>query len=417
MGQKHWRQSRLRFLRLLRDFKMTKAERKYLPTLLSGYVGFFVQAIVNNFLPILFIVFQDIYGLGYEKLGNLIVFNFATQMLVDLLSPKIISIIGYRKTAFLSQMTAAAGLILMCVLPQVLGNKYWAIIMAITVYAIGSGLMEVILSPMIEMLPTSNKSGNMAFLHSFYCWGQMVVVPLTTLLVLWFGHENWAYIPLLWAVVPFVNMFSFLKVPIVEHDPEQKQSTFLELLKTPKFMLYMLMMLCAGASEIAMSQWASLFIESALGVPKAVGDVTGPCIFAFFMALGRVLYGKFSKKVSFTRLLLWFNILCVICYVTVALSKIAVLSLVFCALCGFSVSISWPGIYSAGARNFKTGGAVMYSVFALCGDMGCSVGPWLIGVVAEYSNLNMGILTASFFPIIMVICTLYLLKNKYCKKN
>ncbi len=395
---------------------MTNSEKKYFPTLLSGYVGFFVQAIVNNFLPILFIVFQDIYGLGYEKLGRLIVFNFVTQMIIDFLSPKIIALIGYRKTAFLSQMTAALGLCAMCVLPQIMSNQYLAIILAITVYATGSGLMEVILSPMIEMLPTSNKSGNMAVLHSFYCWGQMVVVPLTTFLVLWLGYENWSYIPLLWSIVPFINMLSFLKVPIVEPDPEQKQSGLLELLKTPKFAVYMLMMLCAGASEIAMSQWASLFIESALGVPKAVGDVAGPCIFALFMALGRVIYAKFSKKVSFTRLLLWLNVLCTVCYVTVALSKLAVLSLIFCALCGFSVSISWPGIYSAGSRSFKTGGAVMYSAFAMCGDTGCSLGPWLIGVVAEYSNLNMGILAASVFPIIMVICTVYLLRKKKIEK-
>lgn len=396
---------------------MTELEKKYLPTKLAGYVGFIVQAIVNNFLPILFIVFQDVYGLGYEKLGRLIVINFATQMFIDFITPKIIHKLGYRRAAFLCQFTACVGLCLMAVLPRFMSNTYLAIIISIVFYATGSGLMEVILSPMIEMLPTGNKSGNMAVLHSFYCWGQTVVVPLTTLMVFIFGRENWTYIPLVWAVVPFVNMFTFLRVPIVEPDSEEKQSTFLELARTPKFVVYMVMMLCAGASEIAMSQWSSLFVEQALGVSKAIGDIVGPCLFALFMALGRVIYASLSKKVSFTRLLIWLNLLCFICYVMVALCHIAVLSLVFCALCGLSVSISWPGIYSAGARTFKTGGAVMFSAFAMCGDTGCALGPGLVGLVAEYTNLNVGFLVAAVFPLIMVICSIYILKNRVAKNK
>lgn len=395
---------------------MTEQSRKYLPTKLAGYVGFVVQAIVNNFLPILFIVFQDIYGLGYEKLGRLIVFNFAIQMLIDFITPKIIHKIGYRSAAFLCQFTACVGLCLMSILPRVMPNPYVAMFISIAVYATGSGLMEVILSPMIEMLPTSNKSGNMAVLHSFYCWGQTLVVPLTTGMVFIFGRENWSYIPLVWAVVPFINMLAFLRVPIVEPGKEVKQSTLIELLKTPTFIVYMIMMFCGGASEIAMSQWASLFVEQALGVSKAIGDIVGPCLFALFMALGRVIYAKFSKKVSFTRLLIWLNILCFVCYLMVGICKIAALSLIFCALCGFSVSISWPGIYSAGARTFKTGGAVMFSAFAMCGDIGCALGPGLVGLVAEYTSLNIGFIAASVFPLIMVICSLYILKVKVAKK-
>ena len=395
---------------------MTELSRKYLPTKLAGYVGFVVQAIVNNFLPILFIVFQDIYGLGYEKLGRLIVFNFAIQMFIDFITPKIIHKIGYRSAAFLCQFTACLGLCLMSILPRVMPNPYVAMFISIAVYATGSGLMEVILSPMIEMLPTSNKSGNMAVLHSFYCWGQTLVVPLTTGMVFIFGRENWSYIPLVWAVVPFINMLAFLRVPIVEPGKEVKQSTLIELLKTPTFIVYMIMMFCGGASEIAMSQWASLFVEQALGVSKAIGDIVGPCLFALFMAFGRVIYAKFSKKVSFTRLLIWLNILCFVCYLMVGICKIAALSLIFCALCGFSVSISWPGIYSAGARTFKTGGAVMFSAFAMCGDIGCALGPGLVGLVAEYTSLNIGFIAASVFPLIMVICSLYILKVKVAKK-
>ena len=388
--------------------------KKYLPTKLAGYVGFFVQAIVNNFLPILFIVFQDIYNLSYEKLGRLILFNFATQMCIDLFTPKIVAKIGYRKAAILSQGTAATGLIMLSFLPNII-DSYLGIIISVMVYATGSGLMEVILSPMIEMLPTGNKSGNMAVLHSFYCWGQACTVLGTTALVYLFGFDSWFFIPLIWAVIPFFNMFSFLRVPIVEPDPEEKQSTLKELIKTKKFVVYMVMMFCAGASEIAMAEWASIFAQNALGVSKAVGDIAGPCAFAIFMGLGRVFYAKFSKHISFTKLLLILNIFGFICYMAVAICKIPLVALIFCALCGFTVSISWPGIYSAGARTFEKGGAVMFSVFAMCGDTGCALGPWLIGTFADRFSLNVGFAVASIFPLLMVVCSFYILKLRSCK--
>ena len=396
---------------------MDAVTKKYLPTKLAGYVGFVVQAIVNNFLPILFIVFQNVYNLSYERLGRLIVFNFATQMFIDLLTPKIVGKIGYRKAAILSQGAAAAGLVLLSVLPNIMSDSYLAIIISIMVYATGSGLMEVILSPMIEMLPTGNKSGNMAILHSFYCWGQAFTVLGTTALVYLFGFRNWIFIPIIWAVIPFLNMFSFIKVPIVEPGAEQKQATFLQLIKEPKFIIYMIMMLCAGASEIAMAEWASIFAQNALGVSKAVGDIAGPCAFALFMGLGRVIYAKFSKKISFTKLLVILNVFGFICYMVVAICKIPFVALVFCAVCGVTVSISWPGIYSAGARTFTNGGAVMFSVFAMCGDTGCALGPWLIGFLADKFSLNLGFAVASIFPLIMVVCGLYILKTRSCKSD
>ena len=277
--------------------------------------------------------------------------------------------------------------------------------------------MEVILSPMIEMLPTGNKSGNMAVLHSFYCWGQAFTVLGTTALVYLFGFRNWIFIPIIWAVIPFLNMFSFIKVPIVEPGAEQKQATFLQLIKEPKFIIYMIMMLCAGASEIAMAEWASIFAQNALGVSKAVGDIAGPCAFALFMGLGRVIYAKFSKKISFTKLLVILNVFGFICYMVVAICKIPFVALVFCAVCGVTVSISWPGIYSAGARTFTNGGAVMFSVFAMCGDTGCALGPWLIGFLADKFSLNLGFAVASIFPLIMVVCGLYILKTRSCKSD
>lgn len=396
---------------------MSAQTKKYLPTKLAGYVGFVVQAIVNNFLPILFIVFQDIYALSYEKLGRLMLFNFVTQMFVDLITPKIISAIGYRKAAMLSQGMASLGLVMLGFLPNIISNTYLAIIICIIVYATGSGLMEVILSPMIEMLPTRNKSGNMAVLHSFYCWGQTFTVIVTTFLVFCFGFKNWVFIPLIWAVIPFLNMLAFSKVPIVEPNPEEKLATLFELIKSPRFIIYMVMMLCAGASEIAMAEWSSIFAQKALGVSKVVGDITGPCAFALFMGLGRVLYAKYSKKISFTRLLVILNILGFICYMMVAVCNVPFVALIFCAVCGFTVSISWPGLYSAGARAFPRGGAVMFSAFAMCGDTGCSLGPWLVGAVADKYSLNLGFGIASVFPLLMVVCAVLIIKNRDCKNK
>lgn len=390
-------------------------KNSYLSTKISGYVGFFVQAVVNSFLPILFIALQNVYSLNYKQLGTLMFFNFLAQMFIDAITPLILEKIGYRKGAFLSQLMAFLGLALLSVLPNVI-SPYIAMIICITIYAVGSGFTEVILSPMIEMLPTRDKSGNMAVLHSFYCWGQACTVALTTALVYVFGYNNWFIVPLIWSVIPFINMWSFLKVPIVEPDPEQKTMSFLELVKDKRFLGFMLMMFCGGASEIAMAEWASIFAQNALGVSKAVGDIAGPCAFAVFMGLGRIFYAKFSKRISFVKLLILLNIFGFICYMAVAVCSIPAVALVFCAVCGFTVSISWPGIYSMGAATFKNGGAVMFSALAMCGDTGCCLGPWIVGLVADEIGLNWGFAVAAVFPLVIVICGLYLLKNKDCKK-
>lgn len=387
---------------------------KYLPTKISGYVGFFVQAVVNSFLPILFIALQDVYKLSYSRLGTLMLFNFAAQVVIDAVTPIILAKIGYRKGAFLSQFTAFLGLALLSVLPHLM-PPYTAMLICITIYAMGSGFTEVILSPMVEMLPTRNKVGNMAVLHSFYCWGQACTVLLTTALVYLLGFGNWSFIPLVWSIIPFINMFSFLKVPIVEPDREQKTTSFLQLVRQKKFIIFMIMMFCGGASEIAMAEWASIFAQNALGVSKAVGDISGPCAFALFMGLGRIFYAKYSRKISFLKLLIILNLLGFVCYLMVAVCDVAAVSLVCCAICGFTVSISWPGIYSLGASNFKEGGAVMFSALALCGDSGCSVGPWIVGAVADEWGLGTGIGVAGVFSLVIALCGIYLLKNKDCK--
>lgn len=384
----------------------------YTPTKIASYAGFFVQAIVNNFLPILFIAIQDVYGIGYEKLGRLIMINFLTQLVTDMLTPKIVSVLGYRKTAVMCQGFAALGLSMLSFMPRLLPDAYAGIIVSVMVYAFASGLMEVILSPMIEMLPTENKSGNMSILHSFYCWGQAVTALVTTLFLNSFGYVNWMYIPLIWAAVPLINMFSFFKVPIIEPEPERKSDRLKDLLKSRLFRCFMLMMFCAGASEIAMAEWASMFAQQALGVTKVVGDLAGPCAFAVFMGLGRVLYARFSQTVSFRKAVIAMSLLCVICYLTAAFVRIPVLALLSCAVCGFTVSILWPGTYSAGAREFPRGDAVMFSVFAMCGDLGCCIGPWILGIVADAVNLNLGFAVSAVFPAVMLVTALVFLKEK-----
>ncbi len=375
---------------------------KYTATKLACYIGYIVQAIINNFLPILFIALQDVYGLGYEKLARLVVFNFVTQMVTDIITPKIVGRIGYKKTAVICHGASALGLILLSVLPRII-SPYTGIIISIIIYAFGSGLIEVIISPIIEMLPTDDKSGNMSVLHSFYCWGQAFTVIVTTLLVKLFGYSGWAFIPLSWAVIPFVNMFFFMRVPVVEPEAEQKKSGISVLLKNRRFLVYMVMMLCAGATEIAMAEWASMFVQKALGVSKVIGDLAGPCAFALFMGLGRMWYAVVSKRVDFRKTLIALSAVCFICYLTVAFCEIPWISLVFCAVCGFTVSISWPGIYSAGAREFPEGSSVMYSVFAMCGDTGCCLGPWVLGIVADSLGLNIGFAVTSVFAVGMII--------------
>ena len=389
---------------------------KYITTKLACYVGYIVQAVINNFLPILFIALQDVYGIGYEKLARLIFLNFVAQMAVDLISPKIIERIGYRASAFMSQATAALGLLVLGFLPRMMGNTYLAISLSVVIYAIGSGLMEVILSPMVEILPTENQGGTMCILHSFYCWGQAFTIIVTTVLLLLFGNKNWSFIPIVWAVIPFVNAFSFLKVPIIEPPSDKKLATLPQLLKRPQFLGFMVMMLCAGASEIAMAQWASLFAQRGLGVSKFIGDLAGPCAFALLMATGRIFYGINAKKLDFKKSMTVLSIFAIICYLGVALTKSAVLSLVFCALCGFAVSIYWPAIYSKGAVDFSDGGMVMYSVFAMCGDIGCALGPWVLGIVADSLGLKMGFGVTAVFPVIMLISTLLCVGSKKCCK-
>lgn len=387
----------------------------YKRTKLACYTGLTVQAIINNFLPILFIIFQRDYGLSYEQLGRLLFINFAIQILADFLTPYIVKLVGYKGSAITCHFLTTLGLVLLFVLPNIMADFYTAVVISVMVYAFSSGIIEVVMSPIMELIPQDNKTANMAFLHSFYCWGQALTVVVTTLLVKLLGFNDWRFIPLLWAIIPFLNMLFFTRVPVVEQPEQQNEKTSRSIFKTREFICFAIFMLCAGANEIAMSEWASVFAQNALGVSKTVGDLAGPCAFAILMGSGRVIYAKFLCKFSYRKVTIVNSLLCLACYFAVAVCKVPAFSLLACAICGFSVSIAWPGTISLAAARFPNGGTMLFSICALCGDMGCSTGPWLLGAVADVTDLNTGFLVCCIFPLAMLGTAILLLKEKDCK--
>ncbi len=387
----------------------------YTKTKIACYIGYIVQAIVNNFLPILFVIFHKQYNLNYEQLGRIILINYAVQFGADLLTPIIVKRLGYKGAAVLCHSFVAAGFIALGISTSFLSNTYSAILASVVVFAFGSGIIEVIVSPIIELLPSKKKSASMAFLHSFYCWGQMLTVLLTTALVAILGENSWQLIPIIWAAVPLFNLFLFMNVPIIESDEAGEFKEGKTKFFSREFICFIIFMVCAGASEIAMAEWVSAFAEQGLGLSKAIGDILGPCAFALFMGFGRVAFGTFLKNVSVRRALIFNNILCAVCYILVGFCNIPALSLVACALCGFSVSLSWPGTYSMAAARFPRGGTLMFSILALCGDTGCAIGPWILGAAADAVGLKGGFLVCSVFPIVMVLTAVLLFKEKDCK--
>lgn len=385
----------------------------YTYTKISCYMGYFVQAIACCFLPLLFVVFQESYNISYEKLGRLMFVCFVIQIFVDLISVKLVKKLGYRILAVASQVFAVIGFLSLAILPKIM-SAYTGITCAVVIYSIGSGFIEVIVSPIMEYLPTKDKSGNMALLHSFFCWGEVFVVIITTLLIKFLGKDNWFYIAALWAIIPLAVLVMFCFVPIVE-PKEQPSGEFKNLLHSPIFTIMFLIMFLSGASEISVGNWMSAFAEQSLHLPKLVGDLVGPCLFAACMGIGRVIFSFFGDKVKMERVLLYFSILTTICYLVLALGKNPIVNLVAGVLVGFGVSVMWPGSLSLGAKKFPNGATAMFAFLALFGDVGCSFGPWVTGIVADKSGLNNAFLLGTLFPFSMVII-LILLNRKKAKK-
>lgn len=373
-------------------------------TFYASYGGYFVQAIINNFLPLLFLTFQRDFSLPYDKISLLIVINFGFQLVVDYLAAYFIDKIGYKKCTIAAHLLAAAGLCSLSILPYIM-SPFIGIVISIVIYATGSGLIEVIISPLVDACPSDNKEGAMSLLHSFYCWGHMCVVLLSTLFFALFSVENWRILSVIWALVPLANGIYFCYVPFPDILGESKSMSVKELFKTRLFYVFALVMLCSGASEQAMSQWASAFAESGLQVSKTMGDLLGPCMFAFLMGSARVLYSKISEKYSLVSVMVASGALCVVSYLVASLSPNPLVSLIGCGVCGFSVGVMWPGTFSLAALRMPEGGTALFAMLALFGDSGCALGPAVVGrgITLFDGDFSKGMLLALVFPLLLII--------------
>lgn len=370
------------------------------------FIGYIVQAIVNNFLPLLFVTFQKTYSIPLTQITLLITLNFGIQLVIDMLSAGFVDKIGYRASTIIAHVCSAAGLVLLTVLPGAFPDPFAGILIAVFIYANGGGLIEVLISPILEACPTDNKEKAMSLLHSFYCWGHVGVVLISTLFFTLFGIENWKILAVCWAVVPAFNIILFAKAPIYSlHEEGETGLTLKQLFTRKVFWVMMLMMLCAGASEQAVSQWASTFAEQGLGVSKTIGDLAGPMSFAALMGLSRLLYGKFGDKLDLDKFMRMSCLLCIAAYLCISLVPLPAVGLVGCAVCGFSVGIMWPGTFSKASAAVKGGGTALFAMLALAGDVGCSGGPTLAGFISGCFNgeLRAGILAAIVFPVLLLI--------------
>ncbi|GIH96838.1 sugar MFS transporter [Planobispora siamensis] len=374
------------------------------------YLGYVTQAIVNNLAPLLFIVFQTRYDVPYEMLGRLILLNFATQLITDLVAVKVVDRTGYRVPLVLAHLFSVAGLVLLAAAPSLTPSPYAGLAVAVVVYGIGGGLLEVLVSPVVDALPSpqEHRAATMSLLHSFYCWGQVAVVLGTTLVLAAVGESAWQVLPLMWALVPLANLVVFARVPLPPTVPDEHRTPLRALLRSPAFAGALLLMLCAGASELTMSQWSSLFAEQGLGVSKVWGDLAGPCLFAVLMGIGRIVYGLWGRHIPLLPALTACAGLATACYLLAALAGDPVLALAGCALCGLAVSLMWPGTFSLTSARFPMGGAAMFGVLAVFGDAGAAAGPWLAGAVADAavtagpdgaSGLRAGLLVGTVFPL------------------
>ena len=381
-------------------------KNQYNKTITACFVGYIVQAVVNNFTPLLFLFFQKSYHVPISQITLLVTFNFGIQLLVDLLSVRFIDKIGYRVSLIAAHVLAAAGLLLLTVLPEILPVPFIGILIAVMIYAIGGGLLEVLVSPVVEACPSDNKEKAMSLLHSFYCWGHAGVVLLSTLFFYAAGIDNWKILTIIWAVIPIGNAFVFAKVPIAPLLEDGETGLGLkELFRLKVFWILLIMMICAGASEQAVSQWASAFAEKGLGISKATGDLAGPMAFAILMGTSRLFYDKYGDRINLDHFMIYSCLLCILSYLGISLFRAPLLNLIACAVCGLSVGIMWPGTFSKASAALPKGGTAMFALLALGGDMGCAGGPTLVGMISDSlgDNLKMGILAGIIFPVLLLL--------------
>lgn len=387
----------------------------YTHTITACLCGSFIQAITLNFAPLLFLTFRSQYGVSLGKVGFLVTLNFGIQLFIDLIFSKLADRVSQRLSLVLAHVLSAVGLISLAFLPDMIDNAYTGLVISVVIYAIGGGLLEVTVSPIVEACPTKRKSATMALLHSFYCWGYVLTVLLSTLFFFVFGIENWKYMSLIWAVIPALNTVYLLFVPMPDQEKGSgEKMEYKVLFRNKIFWLMLVMMICSGAAEQGICQWVSTFVEAGLGVSKVVGDLTGPLLFALFMGFSRIIYAKFSEKIDLRRYLFVSVLLCAVSYLCISLVPNPVIALIACSVCGFACGIFWPGTLSLAAGSIPKGGGMMFALLALGGDLGCTTGPTIISAVSSSfgDNLKKGFLVAAVFPIVMIILLLVSSRNK-----
>ena len=389
----------------------------YKHTMYAAFIGYIVQAIINNFVPLLFLTFVSTYGIPISKITLLVTFNFGVQLIVDLLATKFVDKIGYKISIVVAHIIIATGLISLTILPEVFSDPFIGLMLSVIIYAVGGGIIEVLISPIVEACPTDNKEAAMSLLHSFYCWGHVGVVLLSTVFFAVVGISKWKLLAIIWAIIPIINAFIFMKVPILHLIEEGEVGLSIRQLFSKRiFWIMVLLMVCSGASEQAIGQWTSTFAEKGLGVNKTIGDLAGPMLFAIMMGTSRVLQTKFGDKINIEKGMFYSTLLCIFSYYLVSLSSSPIIGLLGCSINGFSVGILWPGTFSLAAAEIRNGGTAMFALLALAGDLGCSMGPTVVGKVSGMFNddIRKGILVASIFPMVLIIGIVI---NKCMKKS
>ena len=391
----------------------------YRKTKTACYLGFVTQAIAANFAPLLFLKFHNDYNISLGNIALISTCFFFTQLLVDLFCAKFVDKIGYRICIVASEVCSAAGLIGLAFLPDILPNPFTGILCSVIVYAIGSGLIEVLGSPIVEACPFDNKEATMSLLHSFYCWGAVGTILISTLFFLLFGMDSWKWLAVLWALIPTCNIYNFATCPIEHLVEEGSGMGIRELFQKPLFWISVCLMICSGASELAMAQWASAYAEAALGLSKAIGDLTGPCMFAVTMGISRVIFGKYGDRIDLMKFMTGSGILCVVCYLLTSLSSNPLIGLIGCIVCGFSVGIMWPGTISISSKKFPLGGTAMFALLAMAGDLGGSIGPGIVGYITQAAgdNIRIGMSVGLVFPVILLVMLFILSIEKHDGKR
>lgn len=390
----------------------------YKHTQLACYLGYVSQAITTTFLPLLFIRLSGEFGFSLSKLTVIITITFCSEVFIDAFCPKLISKIGYRASMVFANICSFVGTAGYAVLPFLTKDPYTGFVICAVINAVGSGFDEVLVSPIVEACPTANKARAMALLHSFYCWGCAAVVIFSTLFFRFAGIENWRVLAVIWGLIPLSNIFLFCFVPIRTLEEEKGESRFGEMLKNPMFWLMCAVMICAGASELSMSQWASAFAEAGLGVSKVYGDLLGPCAFAVLMGVSRVIFSRIDDKTDISKILIVCAVLCIGAYLLSSLSASPVIALMGCCLCGFAVAPMWPGAFSMASKDIPNASTAMFAAFALAGDIGCTTGPTAVGFISSAggNDISRGLIYSVVFPAVMIVC-LFVIRVLNAKKK